>query len=598
MLRIAAWPVVAGFAYYVLAFVSLHFARGDEGIVTVWPASGLFVAALLLAREKVLRFSIVGAISIASTVSNMSAGTPLDAALGFTICNLSEALLVSWLIFHGRRRPFSFNDISDVGRFALASVTGALWSACFVALILRDWNIGFFVSWFTTVTLGIMIVTPVVVLVARSATARNLKITTEQFVRAVCYLLLVLAVSCAVFLQSRFPLLFVPLFTVLIATYRLGALGAATSVCIIAAVGSVATALGLGPIHLIDGNYETAVLFFQFYLLTLLASALPLSASLAQRQRMLAGIQRSHSLLRMAERTADLGHWHLNFATNELFWSSQVYAIHGQTEDTYRPELETALDLYHPDDREEISGRVNSSFAKGESFDFDARIVRPDGEVRHINTRGEAETDETGHVIGMFGVFQDITHRVETLRELDDERRRATEEAQQARLLSETDQLTGIGNRRKAMAVIEAAIGEANSHNTPLSIAIMDIDHFKSINDRFGHSAGDEVLKRITRVCSCSLREKDFIGRLGGEEFVVVLPGTSAKEALTVCERVRCTIEQIDWKPLVLPSVTASIGVASCTGNYDDSDHLLNEADKALYAAKQAGRNRLSARAA
>ncbi|WP_160738223.1 diguanylate cyclase [Altericroceibacterium indicum] len=590
-LRNIFWPVIIGLAYYALAFASFHLSRGETGIATVWPASGLFVAALLLANRQ-RQFWIIVAVMVSSTVGNIADRIPPMVALGFSCSNVAEAILVTWLVSHGGKAQFSLDDADAVKRFAVAAVLGALWSACLAMAILGYWNSRFFISWFTTVALGILIVTPVIMLFASAVTSKHRPLSLTDISRSVAYFALVGAVTGGVFLQSRFPLLFLPPALVLMVVYRLGTLGAAVSVTLITAIGSVATTTGFGPIHLIDASYDTQVLFLQFYILIILASTVPLAVVLAESKRMFSRIKRGIRLIEMAERTAHVGHWHLNLVTGELFWSDEVYKIHGRDQ-SYKPELDTAIDNYHPDDRAWIIQLVENAVNEGQPFDTDARIVRSDGEIRHVNTRGEVETDTVGGIIGLYGVFQDVTRRVEILRELDQERQRAQDEAERAKLLAETDQLTGIGNRRKSMAVIQAAIDEARAHNQSLSVAILDVDHFKRINDRLGHATGDEVLKQITNQCSMSVREKDFVGRLGGEEFVIVLPGASPEKSLAICERVRQAIEKFKWAPLPIANVTVSIGLASYSVQNGSLEELLNEADKALYIAKDSGRNQL-----
>jgi diguanylate cyclase (GGDEF)-like protein len=122
----------------------------------------------------------------------------------------------------------------------------------------------------------------------------------------------------------------------------------------------------------------------------------------------------------------------------------------------------------------------------------------------------------------------------------------------------------------------------------PMAVAIFDIDHFKSVNDRFGHQVGDEVIRRVSRDASHHLRGDDLLGRLGGEEFVIVLPGASTDVALLVAERVRQAVQN----SISNPPVTISLGVAPLTPG-DTVETLLHRADQALYVAKSEGRNAL-----
>jgi diguanylate cyclase (GGDEF)-like protein len=130
--------------------------------------------------------------------------------------------------------------------------------------------------------------------------------------------------------------------------------------------------------------------------------------------------------------------------------------------------------------------------------------------------------------------------------------------------------------------------------NEPLSVFVLDLDHFKSINDTYGHVAGDEALRMVAGCCQLLLRGYDLLGRVGGEEFIVLLPGASAEVARGVADRVR---QRLERTPIQAPDgafhLTASIGVASLGGEDDTLDSLIHRADQALYRAKHAGRNQV-----
>jgi diguanylate cyclase (GGDEF)-like protein len=153
---------------------------------------------------------------------------------------------------------------------------------------------------------------------------------------------------------------------------------------------------------------------------------------------------------------------------------------------------------------------------------------------------------------------------------------------------SRTDSLTGLANRRKLESDMHVLISSARRHGQPFAVALVDVDHFKVVNDTFGHPAGDHVLRTIADRLSSTLRVEDVGGRWGGEEFLFLLPMTDMEGALVVGERLR---SRVACEPVVLPSgleldVRISVGVAAGT----DAD-LLARADAALYRAKAAGRN-------
>jgi diguanylate cyclase (GGDEF)-like protein len=154
--------------------------------------------------------------------------------------------------------------------------------------------------------------------------------------------------------------------------------------------------------------------------------------------------------------------------------------------------------------------------------------------------------------------------------------------------LSVTDALTGLLNRRYMEERLLEEIKRSNRHGFPMSFMMLDVDHFKSFNDQFGHPAGDEALRTVAHVIRETLRGADVAARFGGEEFAILLPQTTGPEGVAIAERIRLNLENTDFQHR---QVTASIGVASCSADLCASDTLVAAADKALYAAKRQGRN-------
>jgi len=177
--------------------------------------------------------------------------------------------------------------------------------------------------------------------------------------------------------------------------------------------------------------------------------------------------------------------------------------------------------------------------------------------------------------------------------EASHQRRRAAEASQRA----EQDELTGLGNRRHFERRAGELLPQGEAAALALTLALIDIDHFKAINDGHGHAAGDAVLRGLAQLLRENMRAGDVLARLGGEEFVLLLPGMDAERAAEVCERLRERIARERWPALpAAQRVTASIGLASAPG-YELAG-LMRRADAALYEAKRGGRNRVCAAAA
>lgn len=249
--------------------------------------------------------------------------------------------------------------------------------------------------------------------------------------------------------------------------------------------------------------------------------------------------------------------------------------------------------------REEVIGRSPSMFQSGETEEsvyrdlwetiLSGRVWR--GEVMNRRKGGEAYWENMA-ISPLRDRFGRISHFV-AVREDITERRGREEDLRQ---LAHVDPLTGIGNRRYLIERAEHERLRAERFGSPLSLMMLDIDHFKRINDQFGHGAGDHAICRVARSCTEGVREIDVVGRYGGEEFVVVLPGTDLEGARELAERLRQAIGAIE---IAAPDgrrgrLTASVGLATHYPG-DSLEQMLAAADAALYRAKSLGRNRVVA---
>jgi diguanylate cyclase (GGDEF)-like protein/PAS domain S-box-containing protein len=201
-----------------------------------------------------------------------------------------------------------------------------------------------------------------------------------------------------------------------------------------------------------------------------------------------------------------------------------------------------------------------------------------------VSVRCSPVSDTAGSVNGGIEVFRDDSSRLEMEERMEELRRQAL-----------LDPLTDAGNRRYAEMVLNSRLGEMRRHEWSFGVAFIDIDHFKEINDRYGHDVGDLVLKTVSRTITNTLRSFDFLGRWGGEEFVALISHVDEEQLRVAAERLRSLVAQsILPRPEGRLRATVSIGVTLARTD-DTPESLVKRADKLMYASKQAGRNRVTA---
>ncbi len=302
-------------------------------------------------------------------------------------------------------------------------------------------------------------------------------------------------------------------------------------------------------------------------------------------------LRKSEQRLRVAQSVAHLGHWEMDMQSGAMKWSEETYRVLGMDPNTAASSLAAFLQAVHPDDRAHVASSIEQARNGGE-LDMDFRIVLPDGRSRVVHSKGVLMTfaDDERHpeLIGtvqwikeMIGVVQDITERKEMEQRLEHEAR--------------TDALTGCATRRHFMEQANLELARVRRYGGKLSMLMLDLDHFKRINDSYGHHAGDLTLQKLAQVCHGVLRQEDVGGRLGGEEFAVLLVETSKASAHEVAERLRQAIAaaEVPLEDGSCVHFTTSIGVATAEPEDSNIEALIKRADQALYQAKNTGRNRV-----
>lgn len=300
-------------------------------------------------------------------------------------------------------------------------------------------------------------------------------------------------------------------------------------------------------------------------------------------------LAQSVSLLELAESLAGLGRWRYEPATGIHQWSPELCALVG-IYPPRQPDAALLRDVLGPS-----GGGLHATLARHkhdrEPYLVEFEVIRPSGEHRLLRCRARNEFAFGPEASQIFMVARDVTEEYEQERRLKAAQETALATARRAQELANTDSLTGLANRRYAMSEIDRAIMLARKQRIPVSLLVLDLDHFKEVNDTHGHIAGDRVLARVARLAQLLVPNGDLVARFGGEEFVVLLQNADTKAARAFAEKLRWSIETGSAGE-DLPGVTTSIGYATFEPA-DTSLTLFARADAALYEAKSAGRNQV-----
>jgi diguanylate cyclase (GGDEF)-like protein/PAS domain S-box-containing protein len=283
--------------------------------------------------------------------------------------------------------------------------------------------------------------------------------------------------------------------------------------------------------------------------------------------------------------------WKIDWSTMRFeYIGPQIEAVLGWTPESWVTVQDWA-DRIHPDDRQRVVDFCVAQSKAGVDHEADYRALTKDGQYVWLRDVVHVVRSEDGAVEALVGFMFDVSERKKTEEKLLVLQRELHD-------LSFKDGLTGLANRRRFDSFLSTEWSSARRNQRPLSLVMIDIDHFKEYNDRYGHVQGDYCLRRIARALSGSAaRPRDLLARYGGEEFALVLPETDKAGAAHVAARCRNAVlaERIphDGSP-VAPTVTISMGVDTIVPSPDDDVvQFIGETDRRLYRAKQSGRNSL-----
>jgi diguanylate cyclase (GGDEF)-like protein/PAS domain S-box-containing protein len=574
-----------GTAYFLAAYLAARYTRFEGGVALIWIANAILFADLRYRPERSWLARCL-ACGFGGVTATWFFGLGPAAAAPLGIINVLEALGCAVLMRRFRPIAGHLSSLAEIGTLILVAGIMLPAASAFPAAAIAHNVAGVpywpnWMGWFAAHALGILTVVPFLNLALNgdvSAWAKQAR--RAEWLEAGCLLSGVVAISAAVFSQEGLPLLFLPFAPIMLAVFRLGRLGAAASLLLLTIIGTALTLGGEGPINLIRGSAGLKVQFFQFYLVVTMLVALPAAAELKRRKKLYSRLQQSSALYKViADRTGDIILAMKLDGTIE-YASPSLHTIGGYDPREWRGRK--AHELIFAEDVGLVADKHSQAVANpDQTFIVEFRAPRASGDLGWFESHGRAIVDEEGRVTGTVNIIREVSSR--KARELD-----LTREA-------ETDPLTGLANRRSLLAAFEKSVPAAIRQGTPVCIAVFDLDHFKRINDSFGHDAGDVVIQSFSSTLKLGVRASDVVARLGGEEFAALLIGADIEQAHMVCDRVRREFgtERFTFGDNIVLHVTVSAGLARINDGAT-LDDVIKAADVALYRAKDGGRDRLT----
>ncbi|WP_028055818.1 sensor domain-containing diguanylate cyclase [Sphingobium bisphenolivorans] len=574
-------PILLGCAYYALAVLALCTSRFEGGLAFIWGANALLMAQLLASKERHWPRALA-ACGLASVIATSLYGMGPLAAVPMAALNLLEALTVAILCrryardgrIGGSPQPLLVyvvalcgpaNIIAGAGAgLVAAQLTGAAFSAAWL-------------QWYAGHVLGGMTCTPILMMFMKGEYRRWLEQSScRERVEAAGLLLLFALATAFVFYVARYPMLFALTLPMLLIVFRVGNLATAAAVMILALIGGIATMTGHGPLHMVPGTLGLRMQFFQLYLAFTYLLSTPMAAELNSRRLLFQMLQESEARYRtIAENSGDVV---LNINVEGVIGYASPSAAEQMG---CAPEMligQDAAKLVDPRDRVRVIATHRRALAQpGQVQTVEFRPLVSASELQWCEMVTRAVLDERGRATGVVSTIRDMSRH----------------KARQQALLqvAAQDSLTGADTRRAFMGKLEQEI-ERVRRGQRSCLLLIDIDHFKAVNDQHGHGAGDRVLAGFVERLRPGLRGIDSVGRLGGEEFAILLSGTDINCASMICERLRLMVA---GSPVRLDAdrhvaVTFSAGLVELDALSSCSE-LLDAADKALYRAKHSGRN-------
>ncbi|MFL5328755.1 MAG: diguanylate cyclase [Gemmataceae bacterium] len=583
--------VLLFFCVYFLGAEMGHLLSFPGDFASFWPPSGILLIGLLMTPPQ--RWSyLIACTCLGNLVSDVGFHQePVWVSVGFSLGNSIEGIVGALLIQRFVGSTFQLERPRDIAAFALVpSLVSMPISALFGATITRlafgaDFGTGFVMWWASGVT-GILLVVPAALTALQpNHTLFQNRMQPRRLLEALSLMLTLALIVIFVFGKQQTPLGFViaPIFIWI--AFRFEVAGVGTAMLVIATPAVWHTINGRGP-YAIGDSVVAKVLMLQGCLSVSTISFMMLAVVIRERRRIASTIEASEFRYRdLFENVSDM--IHSVGPDGAILFTNRVWReTLGYTEDEVRSL--SIFQIIHPGDAARCRGILHRLVEGHDVGRIECRFVTKAGDA--IMVEGSTSCRfENGQAVGTRAIFRDVTENRQQMRQLELARRELQDAIAKLRLTATTDGMTGLNNRAAFQARLGEEVSRAKRYDTPFSLLMIDVDHFKTFNDTYGHQAGDEVLTAVGRILRDVARTTDFVARYGGEEFAVLLPNTPVEGACTVAERIRQAVCDHRWAHR---SVTVCVGAATLGPSAPDGPALVRQADAALYRGKHTGRNR------
>lgn len=609
-----------GVFFFLGAWLGLTQTITPDGLAILWPANAVLLTALLQTSRNEWPLITVAAL-IAASAANFSASFPLWGVFLFALVNIFEALLAAFLIRRFAGKDFEFQSVRNMKIFFLAAPLVACSAAAFLGAAIyetlaRTDNpfIVFWRIWWFADAVGMVLLTPLLVSAWHAIKAKELIVSAPQISKLAEFAVIWSGIAITGIFAFRtarhgdIEFFLAPVLLLGFAIWTAIRFGILTTTGTVTLVAVLATAFLVQPTPFFAATTspQNAVWLTQEYLMALSFIAVGLSALMHK-------IRHQHASLQLQDRAMVASNDAISIvdvqqAGTPIIWVNPRFEeLFGYRADeviglSWRLLQEGILEPYNHE-------AVRAALTDKKPCRAQLQSYTKAGKQLWIDFSMAPVSDHAGHVTHYVGIHHDLTQMKETEQRLKDatesiqwhnesleqkvqERTASLNEAnRQLEKVASVDFLTGISNRRHFYELGQRELTRLGLDQRTACLIAFDLDNFKTINDTFGHEAGDQVLRQIVTPVVNRIRPTDLFGRVGGDEFLILFPDTSENKAVEIAERIRIEIMEI-LSPYGSASfrVTASVGVAEWDQSCD-LNQLIRWADLALYHAKGTGGN-------